>query len=132
VTLESLHGNVIGLALIGGWLTICFWSLALRFTSHEETPTFWRAVSAAQILLGLQLLLGLVLLVLGGRPGPRGDIGTLLFHLAYGILFPLAVLVVAHGVARVGRYNPHSVFAFVGLVIFGLAARAWQVGIFGA
>jgi hypothetical protein len=132
VTLESLHGNVIGLALIGGWLTICFWSLALRFTNYEETPTFWRAVSAAQILLSLQLVLGLVLLVLGGRPGPRGDIGTLLFHLAYGILFPLAVLVVAHGMARAGRYNPHSVFAFAGLVNFGLAARAWQVGIFGA
>jgi hypothetical protein len=132
MNLEGLHGYVLGLVVIGSWLTICCWALALRFTRYEETPTFWRAVSAAQVLLGIQLVVGLVLIVLGGRPGPRGGAGTLLFHLSYGILSPLVVLVVAHGIARAGRCNPHSVFALVGLVNFGLALRAWQVGIFGA
>lgn len=129
--LTALHGYVIGFTVISSWAVIMFWSLALRFTRYEETPTFWRAVSVAQILLVIQLLVGIVLLLLGRRPGPDGGFGTLLFHLSYGILSPLVVLFVAHGIARSGRYSPHSVFAFVGLVNFGLTLRAFQVGVFG-
>lgn len=129
--LTFLHGYLIGFVVVGSWATIGFWSLALRLRGYDETPTFWRAVSVAQLLLALQLLLGLVLLVLGRMPGPVGGAGSLLFHLAYGVVFPLIVLLVGHNAARRGRYHPHSVFALVGLVIFGLTARAWQVGVFG-
>lgn len=132
MTLTAVHGYMLGFVLIGSWAVICGWALALRFTRYEETPTFWRAVSVAQVLLGLQILAGLVLLVMGTRPGPSDDAGTLGFHLAYGLLFPVITLVVGHKVARDGRYNAHSVFAVVGLVIFGLTARAWMVGTAGA
>lgn len=132
MSLTAVHGYAVGFLVVGAWATVCFWSLALRFTRYAETPTFWKAVSAAQILLALQLLIGLVLLVIGGRPGPGGSGVDLAFHLAYGLVFPLVALVVGHRVARDGRYNPHSVFALVGLVIFGLTARAWMVGVAGA
>lgn len=132
MNLTAIHGYVLGFALIGAWATIGIWSLALRFTRYEETPTFWRAVSVAQILLVVQLLVGLVLLVLGRMPGPGDGWGTLLFHLSYGVFSPLVVLIVAHAWARKGRFNPHSIFAVVGLVNFGLLVRAWQVGIWGA
>ncbi len=132
MSLTSVHGYVIGFLIIAAWATIGGWSLGLRLTGHRETPTFWKAVSVAQVLLALQLLLGLALLVLGKRPGPSGGAETVAFHLAYGVVFPLVVLVVAHRAARAGRYDPHSVFALVGLVIFGLTARGWQVGLGGA
>ena len=131
MTATGVHGYVLGFLLIGSWAVICFWALALRFTKYEETPTFWRFVSLAQVLLVAQLVVGLVLLALGKRPGPEDDGATLAFHLAYGVLFPLITLVVGHRVARDGRYRPHSVFAVVGLVIFGLTARAWLTGTAG-
>lgn len=130
--LVRLHAAILGYALIGSWAVVCGWALALRFTRHEETPTFWRAVSVAQLLLAAQLLVGVVLLVMGGRPGPDGDGATLAFHLSYGIVFPLLTLVAGHKVARDGRFSPHSVFALVGLVIFGLTTRAYMVGMAGA
>lgn len=129
----ALHGYVLGFAVIGSWPVVGIWSLVLRFTGREDTPVFWRVVSLAQILLAAEVLLGLVLVLLGRWPGPsEAGVGTLLFHLSYGLFSPLVVLVVAHAWARSGRFNPYSIFAVVGLVNFGLAFRAWQVGIFGA
>jgi hypothetical protein len=131
--LTAVHGYMVGFAVIGSWAVICFWALALAFTRYEETPTFWRAVSVAQILLVVQLAIGVVLLVMGRWPGPPAGRGaaTLAFHLLYGVGFPLVVLVVGHATARRGRWSPHLVFAVVGLVNFGLTTRAWMVGITG-
>ena len=131
MSLTGVHGYVLGFALISLWGVIAGWALALRFTSYEETPTFWRVVSVAQIILVLQWIVGIVLLVIGRRPG-GGSGRDIAFHLAYGLLFPTIVLGVAHKVARDGRYKAHSVFALAGLVIFGLSARAWMVGTSGA
>jgi len=129
------HGYLIGFAVVGSWAVVMFWALALRFTRYDETPTFWRAVSVAQVLLALQLLVGLVLMgwwLLGDGPAPGANAGggwfNGTFHLLYGIAFPFVVLVVGHRLATQGRYHPHSVFAVVGLVIFGLTARAFAVG----
>jgi hypothetical protein len=132
MSLTGIHGYVLGFALMGLWAVVCLWALGLRVAKREESPLFWRVVSIAQILLGLQLLAGIVLLVIGRRPGPDGDGATLAFHLAYGLLFPVIVLLAGHKVARDGKYRPHSVFAVVGLVVFGLTARAWMVGTMGA
>jgi hypothetical protein len=132
MNLTAVHGYLLGFLVIGAWATVSGWALALRFTRYDETPTFWRVVSVAQILLGLQILVGLILLALGRRPGPDGGGATLAFHLSYGVLFPAITLVVGHRLAREGRYDHHAVFAVVGLVIFGLTARAWTVGVAGA
>ena len=131
--LVQLHGHVLGFIIIGSWATICFWSLALRLLGYGETPTFWRVVSVAQILLVAQFFLGMALLTryalgAGRLPGDESAFDVS-FHLLYGAGFPLVVLFVGHKWAREGRYAPHSVFAVVGLVIFGLTARAWQVGV---
>jgi hypothetical protein len=130
--LTRIHGYVVGYASIGAWAVICFWALALRLAKYEDAPTFWRAVSVAQVLLVVQFVIGVVLLVMGLRPG-RANAGgwSTAFHLLYGLGFPLVVLLVGHALARAGRFHPHSVFAVVGLTIFGLTARAWMVGITG-
>lgn len=118
----------IGFTLISVWAVVSGWSFALRLLNYDETPTFWRAVSVAQILLVVQLAIGLVLLVLGGRPGD-GSLFTYVFHLLYGIVFPLLTLFFAHKWAREERYHPHAAFAVAGLVVFGLTARAMMVGL---
>lgn len=133
-TFVALHGYVIGFAVIGSWITILFWGLALRFTAYEETPTFWRAVSVAQVLLVVQLLFGLTLLgwwAFGGGALPADSTLDNVFHPLYGFVFPFVVLFFAHKWAREGRYRPHAVFAFAAFVIFGLTTRAWMVGAWG-
>ena len=127
------HGYVLGYAVIGVWIVVLLWALALRLGRREEAPLFWRFVSVAQVLLVLQVVVGIVLLAVGRRPGPTGNdgFGTLLFHLSYGVFSPGVVLVVAHRLASRGRVNAYTAFAVVGLVNFGLLFRAYQVGIFG-
>jgi hypothetical protein len=131
----SAHGYLIGLPVVGVWAVIMFWSLALWPLRFDDTPTFWRAVSVAQVLLVLQLVVGLVLLawwLLGGGQPPGANSGggwfNGTFHLLYGVVFPFVVLLVGHRVARGGNHSPHAVFAVVGLVNFGLTARAFMVG----
>jgi len=131
----AAHGYVLGYLVVGVWAVVLFWSGALALTRHEDTPTFWRFVSLAQVLLVVQLVLGLVLMgwwLLGGGQPPGANSGggwfNGTFHLLYGVVFPLLVLLAGHGAARSGRYGPHVVFAVVGLVNFGLTARAFMVG----
>jgi hypothetical protein len=126
--IATIHGYIIGFVIIASWAIVCGWSLALRFTRYTDTPTFWRAVSVAQILLALQLLIGLVQFGVGRLPGD-GSAFDVSFHVLYGVVFPLIALAVGHGFARSGRFSPYAVFAVVGLVNFGLTARAWQVAI---
>lgn len=116
-----------GLAIVSLWAVISGWSLALRLLPYEETPMFWRVVSVAQILLVIQLAIGLVLIILGGRPGD-GSTFQYVFHVLYGIVFPLATLFFAHKWSREGRYDPHAAFAVAALVVFGLSSRAFMVG----
>jgi hypothetical protein len=118
----------VGFALVSIWAVIAGWSLALRLIGYDETPTFWRVVSIAQILLVIQLVIGLVLMLLGGRPG-NGSWFIYIFHPLYGLVFPLVTLVFAHKWSREGRFHPHAAFAVAGLVIFGLSSRAMMVGL---
>lgn len=125
----ALHGYVIGFTIIGSWLVIMLISLGLRaFKGDGDAPWFWRIVSIAQVLLGVQLLLGIYLFVRGGLPGAGRGTTTFehVFHPLYGFVFPMVVLFYAHKFAREGRANPYTAFATAGLVIFGLTARGWQ------
>ncbi|MBW3606556.1 MAG: hypothetical protein KY460_16945 [Actinobacteria bacterium] len=117
----------LGLVLVSIWAVVSGWSFALRLLGYDETPTFWRVVSVAQVLLVIQLVIGLILLVLGGRPGD-GSLFIFIFHPLYGIVFPLLTLFYAHKWSREGRYDPHAAFGVAALVVFGLTARAFMVG----
>ncbi len=126
MSLTVLHSWV-GYAIVGSWAIVAGWGLALALTRYDDTPTFWRFVGVAQVLLGVQLLAGLVLLALGRLPA-GADWFNNVFHILYGFAFPVVVLVYAHRWSRAGRVNPHLAFAVTGLVLFGLTARAWQTG----
>jgi hypothetical protein len=129
-SIASVHGYWLGVPVFASWLVVCVWALGLRLAGAGETPVFWRAVSVAQILLALQVLVGLVLLAVwtvgAGQPPVPGSAFQSTFHVLYGAVFPAVVLVVGHRLARDGRADPHTAFAVVGLVNFGLLLRAWD------
>lgn len=128
--LTPVH-TYLGVAIIASWLVVCLWALALRIARRDEAPLFWRAVSVAQVLLAVQLVLGVTLFVIGRRPGD-GTLFTNVFHTLYGFGFPALVLFFSHKWAREGRRHPFAMFSFAGLVIFALALRGYMVGLVGA
>ena len=107
---------------MGLWLVLTLWALVLWRLRREEAPSFWRVVSVAQVLLGVQLVIGLVLLAMGRRPGEPGWFDTL-FHPLYGFIFPGIVLIVAHAQARSGARSAYAVFSWPAIVIFALTVR---------
>lgn len=130
VDLAQIHGYLFGVTVIASWLVIMIVALILRIAKRDgDVAWFWRLVSIAQVLLAIQLLYGTALFLLGGRPGP--DTFTHVFHPLYAFVFPAIVLFYGHKLAREGRIHPLSAFAVVGLVNFGLTARAFIVAIFG-
>lgn len=129
VDLAQIHGYLFGIIIVASWLIIMVIALVLRVARHDgDVGWFWRLVSIAQILLGIQLVYGTVLFLIGGRPGP--DTFTHVFHPLYAFVFPAIVLFYGHKVSRDGRMHPLSAFAVVGLVNFGLTARAFMAPIF--
>lgn len=126
--ISGVHAYV-GFALVSVWAVLSGWALALSFMRYEQTPTYWRALSVAQIFLGIQLIFGLGLYIGRGfaQIGVEGWFSTL-FHPLYGFVFPILVLFVAHAVARKGERNAHRVFSLAAFIVFGLTARAFMVG----
>lgn len=124
--ITSIHGQLIAFTIMGSWAVIMLVSLALRvFAAEAEVGWFWRVVSAAQILLVVQLLIGMYLWITrGGLPGE--DTLAHVFHPLYGFVFPALVLLYAHKVARDGRMHRFSAFATAGLVIFALTLRGYS------
>jgi hypothetical protein len=131
--LTRLH-FVLGAAIVASWLIVCLWALVLRLRRSGDAPLFWRAVSVAQILLVLQLVLGIALFLTGrvpGRPPQEGGAYTNTFHALYGFGFPALVLFFSHKWAREGRRDPFAVFAVAGLVLMALVMRGFMVGLSG-
>ncbi|WP_370328227.1 hypothetical protein [Euzebya sp.] len=130
MSFASIHGYVIGIAIIGSWLVVMLLALVLRLVRADaDNGWFWRVVSVAQVLLVVQLLAGAVLLIMGRLPSAHAFDN--IFHPLYGLVFPGIVLFVGHKWSRDGRMHPLSAFALVGLVNFGLTARAFMVAVVG-
>jgi hypothetical protein len=91
--------------------------------NRDPGAWYWRLLATLQVLLVLQLLAGLVLLVMGRRQS--------LLHYAYGALFPLIALVVAHVLARGMERERDALLVFVaaGFVLFGLTLRGLATGL---
>ncbi len=106
---------------------LALWSLVSFIRNKSPGDFFWNVVAAAQVILGIQILIGGILyLFTDGRPQSNGPEWL---HYVYGGLFPLAVLVVAHRVSKKNESLAWVVFGFGALVIFGLTFRALQTGL---
>jgi hypothetical protein len=125
--MTDLH-RVIAYAIPAGFLLLALWAVVALVRNRNPGDYFWQLLAALQVVTGLQIIVGGILFLAGGRP--IGD-GPQWLHYVYGGLFPAAVLVVAHRVALTERWRqiPWAVFGAAALVCFGLTFRALQTGL---
>jgi hypothetical protein len=111
-----------GELIVGGWLLLFLWGLVLFVLKRDANRFYWGLLTLLQVLLGLQLIAGIVLLAMGDRRP--------LLHYFYGAVFPAVVLVVCHTLSR-GLQKPpyHIFFTWGAFFIFGLTARALMTGL---
>jgi hypothetical protein len=126
--MSDIH-TIVGFAVVAifaiGWL----WPLAALVVRRRPGERYWIWLTVAQVVAGVQALLGLILLAIGRRPSDW-------LHLVYGF-GPILILVIAHALAREGQkvkpgadpIPPHLWFAFGAFIAFGLSLRALMTGL---
>jgi hypothetical protein len=120
--------EVVGFAVVGVFTVGWIWGLVAFIAKRDPGQRFWTWLVAAQVIAGIQAVLGLVLLLLGFRPDTW-------LHYVYGF-GPIVVFLIAHQMARElhgqegGRLShPWVVFAAAAFICFGLAGRALMTGL---
>jgi heme A synthase len=108
-----------------GWI----WGGFAWIRKRDPSDRFWTWLAVAQVLAGVQALIGIILLALGKRPDTP-------LHYVYGF-GPIVVLVIAHQVARErsspageqAPLPPWVPFAIASFFCFGLTLRALMTGL---
>jgi hypothetical protein len=132
--IHEFIGFVVVAVFAVGWI----WGLGAWIVRRGPGESYWIWLTVAQVVAGIQALLGITLLILGYRVHAPGSLGGLL-HYVYGLL-PLLLLVIAHVVARAGNASlvgfderrpirPWVPFAWVAFICFGLTSRALMTGL---
>jgi len=112
----------IGLFIVAAFGLLSLWGLLTWILKRGPGRAFWWLLAAVQVALIAQVVAGVVLLLLGGRRP--------ILHYAYGIVFPVFVLVGAHWVGReVIPERPWAAFAVASFIAFGLTLRALTTGL---
>lgn len=112
----------VGSSIVAGFGAMWLWGLGAWIVRRAPGRAFWWLLAVLQVALLLQLVGGLALLAVGGRQS--------LLHYAYGIVFPVLVLVVAHWQAReTFSRRPWAPFAVAAFFVFGLTLRALTTGL---
>jgi hypothetical protein len=134
---SGLH-RVVGFAVVGVFALGWVWGLVAWISRRGPGDAYWRWLSVAQVLAGLQAIVGIGLLLFGRRVVTGGPLSNVL-HYVYGLL-PLLLFVFAHVVARAGNASiigfderrkiaPWVPFAWASFICFGLAFRALMTGL---
>ena len=111
-----------GFVIVAGWGVLFLFGVGLWVTRRDANRVYWGLLTVLQVLLGVQLLAGLVLLAQGGRPA--------VLHYLYGAVFPALVIGVCHLFTRGLEKPPYHMFFTIGsFFVFGLTARALMTGL---
>jgi hypothetical protein len=111
-----------GAVIVAGWTLLFVWGLVLLIRKREAGRWYWRLVATLQVLLGVQLLAGIVLFAMGGRPP--------ILHYFYGAVFPAALLLGCHVFTRGLTKGPYHIFFTWGaFFIAALTGRALMTGL---
>ncbi|HEX2375374.1 MAG TPA: hypothetical protein VHO93_15445 [Actinomycetota bacterium] len=111
-----------GYVIVAGWGVLFLFGIGLFLTKRDANRLYWGLLTALQVLLGIQLLAGLVLLASGGRQP--------ILHYLYGAVFPALVIGVCHVFTRGLEKPPYHLFFTIGsFFVFGLTARALMTGL---
>jgi hypothetical protein len=114
--------RLIGFAVVGTFALGWIWGLGVWVLRRGPGGAFWNWLTFAQVVAGIEAIVGIVLLLLGDRP-------TTWLHYVYGF-GPIALLVVAHVVARRElSARPWVPFAWASFFCFGLSLRALMTGL---
>ncbi|HZD01825.1 MAG TPA: hypothetical protein VFA46_17020 [Actinomycetes bacterium] len=114
--------EVEGFVIVAGWGVLFLWGIGMFLLKRDAGRLYWGLVGILQVLLGIQLLAGIVLLALGERRE--------ILHYLYGAVLPAIVLAGCHVLTRSLQRPPyHFFFTWGALVIFGLTARALMTGL---
>jgi hypothetical protein len=114
--------RVEGFVIVAGWGVLFLFGVGLFVAKRDAGRLYWGLLTVLQVLLGVQLLAGLVLLALGGRQP--------WLHYLYGAVFPALVLVVCHVFTRGLEKPPYHLFFTIGaFFVLGLTARALMTGL---
>ncbi len=120
--MSEVH-KYLGFVVPAFFLIVAVWAGVGLARNRAPGESFWRLLAAAQAFLGVQVLVGGVLYVVLGQRGPEWR------HYAYGLLFPLFLLVVGHRFAKKYEDIPWVVFGIVALLNFGLTVQALRTGL---
>lgn len=125
--MTDIH-RMIAYAIPAGFAILVLWAVVALIRNRNPHDFFWQLLAILQVVVGVQTIIGGILFVTGGRPISNGPEWL---HYVYGALFPAAVLVAAHRIARSERWRqiPWAVFGFAALICFGLTFRALQTGL---
>jgi hypothetical protein len=118
---RALH-LVAGSAIVGAFGLVTLWGLVTWIVRRGPGQAFWWVVGFVQGAVLLQALVGVALLLIGGR--------ATILHIVYGAVFPALVLGVAHVLARDAfAHRPWAPFAMASFFCFGLTLRALMTGL---
>jgi hypothetical protein len=118
---RALH-LVAGSAIVGAFGLLTLWGLVTWIIRRGPGQAFWWVVGFVQGAVLLQSLVGVVLLLVGGR--------ATILHIVYGAVFPALVLAVAHVLARDAfAQRPWAPFAVASFFCLGLTLRALMTGL---
>jgi hypothetical protein len=134
---SEIH-RYIGFAVVSVFAVGWIWGLVVWIARRGPGEAYWVWLAVAQVVAGLQAILGITLLLLGRRVVVSGALGGIL-HYVYGLL-PILLFAFAHIVARAGnasivgfdarkRIAPWVPFAWASFICFGLALRALMTGL---
>lgn len=124
--LPSIH-EAVGVAVVAVFATGWIWGLVGWISKRGAGEKFWVWLTVAQIVAGVQAVIGITLLLFGLRPESW-------LHYVYGF-GPFVVLTAAHQIARDQQRNAGLqawvVFALAAFICFGLTTRALMTGLGG-
>jgi hypothetical protein len=123
--MDDIH-RYIAYAVPAGWALLPLWALVSLVRNKAPGEGFWNVLAVMQVVLGVQAVVGLVLVIMGHEPASNGPVWL---HYAYGIGAPVVALALAHSWARRHEGLSWVVFGVAGFVIFGLTFRALQTGL---
>jgi hypothetical protein len=124
---SDLH-RYVAYSIPAGFIVLVLWTVWSLVRNRPPHGWFWSLLAGLQVVLVLQALVGIVLFVVGARPDAEGLRQWL--HYAYGGLFPLALLVYAHRIAKSERFRqiPWVPFGIASFFIVGLSFQAIRTG----
>ncbi|MGH2806648.1 MAG: hypothetical protein ACRDKT_05175 [Actinomycetota bacterium] len=115
----------LGYILPVGFGILALWGFFSLFRNRNPQGGFWNLLAFLQVVIGIQVIVGVVLFFSGLAP-PTDPVWL---HYAYGGLFPAALLVGAHRLARTYEGLPGLIFGMAALLICGLTIRALMTGL---